>query len=232
MKKMTSKMMLLAFIGLVMLASCEYDYYVVPAPVPKVTSTDPANTDTGVSLKKTITVTFDQDMIASTINNSTFTLSSGATQVAGTVSSDGSTASFVPSSLLALNTTYTGTITTNVKNTYGVSIASNYIWTFKTGADTTSNDTTIVVTDTISFSQDILPIFSAQCEVCHSGSTPPDLRANKAYNSLINGNYVIPEDADNSILYQEMKTGGMKVYTNAANTKLVKRWIDAGAKNN
>ena len=101
-----------------------------------------------------------------------------------------------------------------------------------TSIDTSGNDTT-AVKDTISFSQDIVPIFTENCVLCHKGSNPPDLRVNKAYASLTDGNYVIANDVNNSIIYQQCKPGGgMSSYMSSSELKLLKRWIVAGAKNN
>jgi len=98
--------------------------------------------------------------------------------------------------------------------------------------DTTGNDTTNN-TDTISFAQDIIPFFTNKCEICHKGSTPPDLRPGKAYSSLINGGFVIPNKPEESSLYLSCKPGGsMKAYCSAAELKLMERWILAGARNN
>ena len=111
---------------------------------PTVISTDPANNATGVFLNKTFTASFDQAMDPLTITATTFTVNQGATPVTGTVSYTGTTASFKPSSALASNTVYTGTITMGTKNVAGTTMASNYVWTFTTGAISTpkvnSND--------------------------------------------------------------------------------------------
>ena len=112
---------------------------VTSALVPTVTSTDPANNATGVDVNKTVTANFSMAMDPSTINGTTFTLRQGATVVTGTVSYSGATASFDPTTALAVGTTYTATITTGAKNLAGVALASNYTWNF-----TTSN--TIIVT--------------------------------------------------------------------------------------
>ena len=112
---------------------------VTSALVPTVTSTDPANNATGVDVNKTVTANFSMAMDPSTINGTTFTLRQGATVVTGTVSYSGATASFDPTTALAVGTTYTATITTGAKNLAGVAMASNYTWNF-----TTSN--TIIVT--------------------------------------------------------------------------------------
>ncbi|MDQ3141918.1 MAG: Ig-like domain-containing protein [Bacteroidota bacterium] len=99
---------------------------------PTVISTDPTNNETGVALNKVVTATFSMFMDPLTINTSTFTLKQGNTQIAGTVTYVGTTASFTPSSALLPNMIYTGTITTGAKNLAGVPLANNYVWTFTT----------------------------------------------------------------------------------------------------
>jgi hypothetical protein len=93
--------------------------------------------------------------------------------------------------------------------------------------DTTTNPQA----DTISFSQDIIPFLNDNCVRCHKGSTDPDLRDNKAYSALMNGNYVDTAQPENSPIYQKCKTGSMAVWTPVSGLKLLKRWIAAGAKN-
>jgi len=99
---------------------------------PTVISTDPANAAIGVPLNKQIAATFSKTMNASTITTATFTLSQGITFVAGTVSYVGTTATFIPSGDLTLNTTYTATITTGARDLAGNPMTSNYVWTFTT----------------------------------------------------------------------------------------------------
>jgi len=108
---------------------------------PTVSSTSPANSATGVATNTSYTATFDETMDASTITTATF----GVAGVTGTVTYTGTTATFMPSSNLAYNTTYTATITTGAKDAAGNAIAANYIWTFTTGAapDTTAPTTTV-----------------------------------------------------------------------------------------
>jgi hypothetical protein len=239
MKHLTPKLILLVFTGLIMLvSSCEYDYYVIPSVAPQVVSTDPSDGDTGVFLNKTIKVTFDGFMDVSTLTATSFNLKQGATSVAGTIRYSGTTASFIPAGYLLANTVYTGTITTGAKSDAGAKLAQNYTWTFTTGSDTSgvdttgNNDTTVVVVDSISFAQDIIPIFTANCIACHKGSQAPDLRATKAYSALINGGYVVAKEPENSLLYTKCNTGGsMKKYTSTNDLKLIKRWILKGALN-
>jgi len=81
---------------------------------------------------------FSEAMDQSSIDGTTFTLTGpGSATVAGQVSYDGSsnTAIFTPSSSLALNTVYTATITTGVRDMFGNALASDSVWTFSTGAN-------------------------------------------------------------------------------------------------
>jgi hypothetical protein len=101
---------------------------------PVVVSTDPANGATNVTTSKVITATFNEAMSPVSINGTTFLLKQGATQVAGTISYSGNTASFTPASPLSPNTVYTGTITTGAKDPAGNALVADYVWTFNTGA--------------------------------------------------------------------------------------------------
>jgi hypothetical protein len=104
---------------------------------PRVISTNPLDLSTGVSLNKVITASFSEAMNASTITAaSTFSLKQGTTSIAGSVLYSGTTASFTPSSNLLAGTTYTATISTDAKNLAGVSIQSDYKWTFSTSSGT------------------------------------------------------------------------------------------------
>lgn len=101
--------------------------------VPVVVSTDPANGAVNVALKKVITATFSTVMNAATLNASTFQLKQGLTNIAGTISYSGLTASFTPSSPLAPNTVYSAMVSTGAKDSAGNSLAANYTWSFATG---------------------------------------------------------------------------------------------------
>ena len=88
---------------------------------PTVVSTNPTNGTTAVPVNASITATFSEPVNSSTITATTFTLKSENTtttpattkNVVGTVSlsSDGKTASFKPSSNLAFSTKHIATIT-------------------------------------------------------------------------------------------------------------------------
>lgn len=100
---------------------------------PIVIATNPATNEIGVVLNKVVKATFNMPMDASTLNTSTFTLKQGSTTINGTVSYSGNNAFFTPNANLAANTTYMATITTGVKNTVNIPIATNYVWSFTTG---------------------------------------------------------------------------------------------------
>jgi hypothetical protein len=90
----------------------------------------------------------------------------------------------------------------------------------------------VIENDTISYSQDIQPFFTAKCVSCHSGSLKPDLSNGKSYNALMTDNYVVAGNPATSELYIVCKPGGsMAPYTSSAELNLISRWITAGAKN-
>jgi len=102
---------------------------------PTVTGTNPANNANNVAVNASISATFSENILGTTVSTSSFTVSG----VTGTVSVNGATATFTPSSPLAYATTYTATITTAVTDLANNALATNYTWSFTTGAapDTT-----------------------------------------------------------------------------------------------
>ena len=117
-----------------------------PTP-PAVNSTDPGNSSTGVVTSKQITAVFNKTMNPATINASTFTLKQGTTSIAGAVSYAGTTARFVPNSLLGNNLQYDATITTGAKDTGALGIAADYKWSFTTAAIIAGQPPQVVSTD-------------------------------------------------------------------------------------
>ncbi|WP_455220865.1 Ig-like domain-containing protein [Kaarinaea lacus] len=100
---------------------------------PTVTSTTPANNEIGVAIDGSLTVAFSEDMDIASISGDTFLLEdSNANQVIGIVS-NGNT--FRPYANLALNETYTATITTGATDLAGNPLAQPYSWSFTTTAD-------------------------------------------------------------------------------------------------
>jgi hypothetical protein len=112
--------------------AANYTWSFVTSTIPFVVSTDPANGAVNVALNKVITATFSNAMNPATINGTSFTISNGATPVAGTITYTGMGASFTPTLPLLPATTYTGTITTAAQDNAGNSLPANYVWTFRT----------------------------------------------------------------------------------------------------
>lgn len=132
----------LTIVSVVLIAGCKKDDFVETIGVcPEVISTSPANAATGVFLDKIVTATFNENMNPVTITSTTYTLKQGTTPVTGTVSYTGTTASFTPSSPLTPNTTYTGRVTSSVKDLMGNALQEDYVWTFTTGIFYTLNVT-------------------------------------------------------------------------------------------
>ncbi len=87
--------------------------------------------------------------------------------------------------------------------------------------------------DTTSYSLEIQPVFDAKCVICHKGSTPPDLRSGKSYQSLFDFEMVVKFKPEESILYKCLETGGsMATHGTPENNLLIYYWIYEGAKNN
>lgn len=110
----------------------------IAVPAPMVTAVAPANSASGVAVNATvITAAFSKDMAPATINTSTFTLSCPATApITGSVAyiAASRVATFTSSANLPAGTICTATITSGATDTLGVPLASNFVWTFTTGA--------------------------------------------------------------------------------------------------
>ncbi len=81
-----------------------------------------------------VTATFSKAMNPSTFKTSTFTLTSAGVNVPGAVTYDAptNTATFTPTTALAASTKFTATITTGVADTFGNTLATNFVWAFTT----------------------------------------------------------------------------------------------------
>ena len=102
------------------------------APAPVATPLTPTASATDVPVGTAIRATFSTTMNSSTLNTTTFTLTNGATPVAGSVSYSGLTATFSPSAPLQGNTTYTATIGMGAQSSSGVAMAAPLSWDFTT----------------------------------------------------------------------------------------------------
>ncbi|KIA86184.1 Ig-like domain-containing protein [Flavobacterium sp. AED] len=135
--KAKNLMLTFAILFIALISGCANDdFQEIEGVCPVVLSTSPDNGAINIALDKTITVVFNEEMNAATFNQSSFTLQ-GSALVAGTVSLNGDTASFIPTSPLTPNTTYTGRIKTSVKDLMGNALQVDYVWTFSTGSTVT-----------------------------------------------------------------------------------------------
>lgn len=102
---------------------------------PRVVSSAPSNGALDVPINGHASVTFSEEMDSSSLTAATFTLTSepGAVPVPGTVIYADSTAVFWPAAHLAMNGSYTATITTDAIGASGVALADRASWTFATG---------------------------------------------------------------------------------------------------
>jgi hypothetical protein len=103
---------------------------------PVVSSTAPKDLAEGVALDANITATFTNVMDPSSINTTTFTVTGpDSTPVEGEVSLSaiGLTAIFTPIGNFAPETTFTATLTTEVRDLNFKTLPANVSWSFKTG---------------------------------------------------------------------------------------------------
>ncbi len=108
---------------------------------PIVVSTSPDNGAVGVGLDKIITITFNEPINPATVTPESFTLvdadGNGArtTTVSGTLTYDAETytVSYTPKAKLKINTTYTATVETAIKDLMGNALQVDYVWSFTTG---------------------------------------------------------------------------------------------------
>lgn len=100
-----------------------------------IVANEPIDGTTDVPINGTISATFSDEMDASTLTASTFTLTVGPTAVPvdGTVSYANAMAVFAPMTNLAVNSTFTATITTGVTSIFGSALAVPHSWSFTTG---------------------------------------------------------------------------------------------------
>src|SRR5439155_8339317 len=117
-------------------------------PIPAVILSTPTCSSAGVSLNIAITATFNTDLLASTVNGSTVSLTGagGIGSVSGAVSYDSANriVIFTPAALLLPSSTYTFTITTGVQSSSGVALQSNLVCSFTTGTVPDTTPPTII----------------------------------------------------------------------------------------
>ncbi|NNC94231.1 MAG: hypothetical protein HKN92_01635 [Chitinophagales bacterium] len=97
----------------------------------------------------------------------------------------------------------------------------------------------VIIPDTVSFSQDIMPIFDESCNTsgCHvSGGVSPDLTLASAWFELWIFGYIDTANATSSGLYQVMNSESDPMPPNGKlpedKVQLVLAWIEQGALDN
>ncbi len=123
----------IAFAALI-IVGCKKDNFKdeVVGLCPVITSTDPMDKAVDVVLDKLITITFNTNMDASSINGTTFTIKQAGNLVSGKISptADLKVYTFKPDVPLTPFAVYTGTVTSAAKDTFNTAMASDYTWTF------------------------------------------------------------------------------------------------------
>lgn len=158
--KTKNLLLLFAILFIALISSCAEDDFVETVGVcPVVESTVPNNLALSVPFNQIISVTFNEEINASTINSSTLIISKAdGTVVSGTITYSGRTARFTPTNPLSPNTTFTGRVTTGVKDAMGNALQTDYVWTFSTGmiivpvvitTDPTNNQINVALNKTI-----------------------------------------------------------------------------------
>ncbi len=127
----------LVFILFISGCSKDDDNDPIAAPTPTVSETSPLNNATSVARNNAITISFSTEMDPATINSSTILVKQGTTDIPGTVTYNGTTATFTPTNSLLALTTYTVTVTTGAKTKLGKPFAANSVSTFTTGGSAT-----------------------------------------------------------------------------------------------
>jgi hypothetical protein len=100
-----------------------------------VTSTSPVNLASNIAVNTLVTATFSEDVKASTVVGSNFTVMNGLVAVPGVVTYDlpTKTATFASTvNLIGSGTVYTATIKKAVQDAAGNSLAADKVWTFTT----------------------------------------------------------------------------------------------------
>lgn len=114
---------------------------------PNVTSVIPKNDAFDVPPNAKLSVAFNERLDSNSINASNFTVVSEFGHLQGSITYDGATRTviFQPMQALAPSTTYTVTVGTSIRDTFGNALRAPYIWQFTTGnlVDTDAPVTTV-----------------------------------------------------------------------------------------
>ncbi len=100
---------------------------------PRVVSNSPTDGATNVAINASVSATFSEDMDASSLQSS-FTLKSAGVAVAGSLIASGKTATFWPAAHLAIDGSFTATISSEASSAAGVGLDAAQTWTFQSGS--------------------------------------------------------------------------------------------------
>ena len=126
------------------------------AGAPTVSSTDPADTETGVAINQNIIATFSEAMNPTTITPTTFiVIQQGVAAVPGTVTYVGTVAKLTLTRDLIPNSIVTAMITTGVTDLAGNAMAANKTWSFTTGATADTTLPTVSSTSPANLATDV-----------------------------------------------------------------------------
>ncbi len=174
---------------------------------PTVTSTVPAAGAVGVARNSLITASFSEPMNPLTITTANFSVECpAATFITGTVTyaQNGNVATFAPTANLPASTLCRATISSNVRDTAGNPMATNFVWTFTTGAATDTTAPTVTGTNpanaavgqcrqksvNATFSEPMDPLtintatFTLECPVATADRRHGELRAERQHRDL------------------------------------------------
>lgn len=104
--------------------------------VPEITQRSPDDSSSDVAINTSVTATFNVPMAADTLDSDSFTVTSenGTVPVEGTVIYADDTVVFWPSAHLAIDTTFTVTLTTAAASAAGIPLGESVTWSFTTGS--------------------------------------------------------------------------------------------------
>ena len=107
--------------------------YIGDDQTPPTATTSPSHLATNIPTDTAITIVFSEDVVAASLNSTSVTVSDGASNVPGSIvyNAETYTATFQPSQELAVSTTYTITVTTDVLDIAG-NMATNVSSSFTT----------------------------------------------------------------------------------------------------
>jgi hypothetical protein len=83
----------------------------------------------------------------------------------------------------------------------------------------------------VSFKDEIQPIFTAHCILCHHGSRDPDLQEGNSYSSLTSLGFVT-SPGETSVLYKQLNKSSHTSFTLPEEKQKILIWINQGAKDN